>query len=204
MYYASLRNYNMIIMQRSPNYIYKAKGIFKSRLFLATVALLLVVSTGSFLYLKDNFHAITPGEAYRSAQLDSDKLEFYVKKHQIKSILNLRGCRPDHDWYKEEVRTSANLNVAHYDISLSATREPTPEEVKELILIFRTAPRPLLIHCRAGADRSGLAAAMWKVIIDHEPKSEARKQLSIMFAHIPIGGPEAMDHFFDNWDPTAN
>jgi protein tyrosine/serine phosphatase len=192
------------MMQRSPAQIPKAKWILKCRLFLAAFTLLLVVSTGSFLYLKDNFHAITPGEAYRSAQLDGEKLEFYVKKYQIRSILNLRGRRPDHDWYKEEIRTSANLNVVHYDISLSAVRKPSPEDVRELIHIFRTAPRPLLIHCKAGADRSGLAAAMWKVIVDREPKSEARKQLSIKFAHIPLGGPEAMDSFFDNWDPTKN
>jgi len=57
---------------------------------------------------------------------------------------------------------------------------------------------------RGSADRSGLAAAMWKVIVDREPKSEAEKQLSILSGHIPIGKTSAMDRFFENWIPTIN
>jgi len=182
----------------------KAKEIFKSKLFLATIVLLLITTTGSFLYLKDNFHVITQGEAYRSAQLDRDELELFVKKYNIKSILNLRGGNPNNEWYNEEMQASSDLNIAHYDISLSATREPTAEEVAKIIVIFKTAPRPLLLHCKAGADRSGLVAAMWKVVVDHEPKSEAGKQLSILFGHIPIGGTSAMDRFFDSWNPASN
>jgi len=148
-----------------------------------------------------NFHAVTPGEAYRSAQLDRDELEYYIKKHNIKSILNLRGENPNASWYMEELRVSIERNVTHYDISLSASREPTNADVQRLIEIFKHAPRPILIHCQAGADRSGLVAAMWKVIVDREPKSEAEKQISILYGHIPIGKTSAMDHFFENWRP---
>ena len=125
-------------------------------------------------------------------------------KYNIKSILNLRGSNLGHEWYKEEMRASSDLRIAHYDIALSATHELTSDEVAKIIVIFKTAPRPLLLHCKAGADRSGLVAAMWKVIIDHEPKSEAGRQLSILFGHIPIGGTLAMDRFFDSWTPPLN
>ncbi|HET6516058.1 MAG TPA: DUF2147 domain-containing protein [Thermodesulfovibrionales bacterium] len=37
-----------------------------------------------------NFHAIAPGEACRSAQLDGDGLDYYIKKYHIRSLLNLR------------------------------------------------------------------------------------------------------------------
>jgi hypothetical protein len=42
---------------------------------------------------------------------------------------------------------------------------------------------------------------MWKVIVDKEPKSEAKKQLSLLFGHLPIGKTAAMDKFFHNWNP---
>ena len=51
---------------------------------------------------------------------------------------------------------------------------------------------------------SGLVAAMWKVIVDKEPKSEAGKQLSILYGHLPIGKTTATDHFFENWTPPLN
>lgn len=104
----------------------------------------------------------------------------------------------------EEKKVSAKHNVQHYDVSLSVSHEPTKDDVRKLMEIFKHAPRPILIHCQAGADRSGRVAAMWKVIVDKEPKSEAGKQLSILYGHLPIGKTTAMDHFFENWNPPLN
>jgi protein tyrosine/serine phosphatase len=175
------------------------------RIVLAAIVLLMLPPAGYFgvyMQVQGNFHAITPGEAYRSAKLDSGKLEHYIKKYNIKSIVNLIGEDPYKAWYQEELRVSAEHNIRHYDISLSATEPPTAEDTRRLVKIFQTAPRPVLIHCKGGSDRSGLAAAMWKVIVDKEPKSEAHKQLSIIYGHFPIGKTTALDHFFDQWEPA--
>jgi protein tyrosine/serine phosphatase len=167
-----------------------------------TIVLVLLSSASYFLYIEEqgNFHPITEGEAYRSAQLDRDEFEYYIKKYDIKSIVNLRGEHPEAAWYREEKKVSTEHNVKHYDISLSSSREPDQEDIRRLMKVFRTAPRPVLIHCQAGADRSGLAAAIWKVIVDKEPKSEAEKQLSIFYGHLPIGKTTVMDRFFQNWN----
>jgi undecaprenyl-diphosphatase len=175
------------------------------RIVIAAVVLLMLLPAGYFgvyMPVQGNFHPITPGEAYRSAKLDREKLEHYIKKYNIKSIVNLIGKDPRKPWYQEELQVSAEHNVKHYDITLSATQEPTDDDVRKLVEIFQHAPRPVLIHCKGGSDRSGLAAAMWKVIIDKEPKSEARKQLSILYGHLPIGKTSAMDHFFEQWEPA--
>lgn len=176
------------------------------KLFIIASILLLLLTASFILYMEEqgNFHPITRGEAYRSAQLDRDELEYYIKKYNIKSILNLRGKNQDAPWYMEEKKVSAKHNVQHYDVSLSASHEPTEDDVRKLMEIFKHAPRPILIHCQAGADRSGLVAAMWKVIVDKEPKSEAGKQLSILYGHLPIGKTTAADHFFENWNPPLN
>ena len=178
----------------------------RSGIFIVILLPLLLLSAG-YLYVEEshNFHPITEGEAYRSAQLDREEFEYYINRYNIKSIINLRGENPRAPWYQEELSISAERNIKHYDISLSSSHKPTEEDVRKLIEIFRTAPRPVLIHCLAGADRSGLAAAMWKVIIDKEPKSEAEKQLSLAYGHLPVGKACAMDRFFRSWDPaTAN
>jgi predicted ATPase len=47
-----------------------------------------------------------------------------------------------------------------------------------------------------------MAAAIWKVVVDKEPKSVAEKQLSIFYGHLPIGKTTAMDHFFQKWTPA--
>ena len=178
----------------------------KFKVLVAAVSLVVFFGASYFLYMDEqgNFHAITRGEAYRSALLDRDELEHYIKKYEIKSIVNLLGDHPNEPWYREEKEVSADHNLEHYDLSLPATHEPTEEEARELVEIFKNAPRPVLIHCKAGADRSGLAAAMWKVVVDKEPKSVAAKELSVLYGHIPIGKTIAMDHFFEKWNPALN
>jgi protein tyrosine/serine phosphatase len=176
------------------------------KVLVAAVALVVFFGASYFLYMDEqgNFHPITRGEAYRSALLDRDELEHYIKKYEIKSIINLLGDHPNEPWYREEIEVSTGLNIEHYDLALPPTHEPTEEQARELVEIFKNAPRPVLIHCKAGADRSGLAAAMWKVVVDKEPKSEAAKELSVLYGHIPIGKTIAMDHFFEKLSPALN
>lgn len=180
----------------------------KSKAKLITIAIILIFLSGLAFYIyieeRGNFHAITHGQAYRSAQLDKDELEYYIKKYNIRSIINLRGDHPNKDWYIEEKQISLKNNLNFYSLRLSSSREPDDEDIDKLINIFKEAPRPVLIHCRAGADRSGLAAAIWKVVIDKEPKSIAKKQLSIFYGHLPFGKTSAMDRFFDKWNPPLS
>jgi protein tyrosine/serine phosphatase len=173
----------------------------KYKILVSGFVLLFLLSTSYFLYMKEqgNFHTISYGEAYRSAQLDTDEFEYYIKKYNIKSIVNLRGRNPHALWYEEEIGVCAKHGLKHFDISLSASREPAEKDISELMEIFKTAPRPLLIHCLGGADRSGLAAAIWKIKIDRESISEADKQLSLLYGHLPIGGTSAMDRFFQKY-----
>ncbi len=177
----------------------------KPQIIIAVFVLSLLLSAG-YLFIEeyDNFHPITRGEAYRSAQLDRDELVYYIRKYNIKSIINLRGDDLMASWYREEKQVSEEYNVKLYDLSLSACREPAEEEIKTLLMLFKRIPRPVLIHCRAGSDRTGLAAAMWKLVVDKEPKSEAEKQLSLVFGHFPIGKSAVLDRFFQNWNPESD
>ncbi|MBF0591890.1 MAG: dual specificity protein phosphatase family protein [Nitrospirae bacterium] len=179
----------------------------RRRIFLyASIALLciLLCSFIGYAVATGNFHVVTPGEAYRSAQLDQSQLDYYIGRYRIRSILNLRGKHPEAPWYTDEVRFSGTHKIAHYDIAMSATREPTATEISSLMRVFAQAPRPILIHCYAGADRSGLASAIWKVVVDHQTKANARQQLSILYGHIPLGKTAAMDSFFEQWSPARD
>jgi undecaprenyl-diphosphatase len=149
-----------------------------------------------------NFHEITKGEAFRAAQMNGTELEHCIINYHLKSILNLRGKYPEEKWYCDEMKICAKYGVMHYDVSLSAYRELSPEEFKMLKGIFDAAPRPILILCQAGADRAGLVAAMWKLTVDKESRIDAVKQLSILFGHMSIGPPSAMDRSFEHWHPA--
>jgi len=171
------------------------------RVAAAAAAFMALVVGLRFWYLEEqgNFHAITPGEAYRSAQMDRDELEYYLGKYHIRSVINLRGRAAGQPWYEEEVKVCRELGVGHYDVVLKADELPPQEEIGYLIALFKHVPRPVLIHCRAGSDRSGLAAAIWKVVVDGASKQEAQRQLSLLYGHLPFGPTQVMDQFLDQW-----
>lgn len=155
-----------------------------------------------YLEEQGNFHPVAPGEAYRSAQLDRDELEYYIRKFKIRSIINLRDEEAGEPWYEEEISTCRKLGVSHFDLGLSADKAPSSSRIKELLRLFRVAPRPVLIHCQAGSDRAGLASALWKVAVDGASASVAKRQLSIRYGHIPFGPTQISDELFDKWAST--
>jgi len=173
----------------------------RKRRLIATITMVAVLAVlfGSYEYWmreQGNFRTVTAGEAYRSAQLDRDELAGYTTKYGIRSVINLRGKSQTASWYRDEIDFCAGHGIDHYDLQLSAGTQPSPEQMDSLVTIFRTAPRPVLIHCMAGADRSGLAAAIWKMEIDGVTPPEAERQLSIQYGHLPFGSTQAMNRAF--------
>src|SRR5262245_38007736 len=51
-----------------------------------------------------NEHAVIPGQVYRCAQLTANQLERKIRRHGIRTVVNLRGCNPLVPWYVEEAR----------------------------------------------------------------------------------------------------
>ena len=179
------------------------------RLKLLLIILLIspvIVLKGYSLYLtlQGNFHTITPGEAYRSAQLDRRKLEFYINKYNIKSVISLSCERKEARWYKDELEICKEYRIVRHSIPMSSRHEPTEQVIKYVTDAFNGSPRPVLIHCKRGSDRTGLVAAMWKVLVDKEPKSVAKKQLSLVYLHFPIGWAGSLDRYFEKWKPPQD
>lgn len=141
-----------------------------------------------------NFHTVIPGELYRSAQFNPEKVEYFERQYGIKTIINLLGPS-DLGWYKQEVEASAKAGIAHIDFKLSASRELTRDQITALIAIMRAAPKPILVHCKGGSDRSGLASALYLAAIAGASEQTAERQLSAYYGHIslPFAPAWAMD-----------
>ena len=134
--------------------------------------------------LFDNFHVVRKNVLYRSKQLHPRRLAQYVKKYNIKTVINLRGVNRNSKWWREEYKLMLKLNVRLYNIPMSAQRLPKKEELAKLLYIYQHAPRPILIHCKSGSDRTGEAAAMWVLHQEKKGKKKAMQQLGLKYGHI--------------------
>jgi protein tyrosine/serine phosphatase len=170
-------------------------------------AVALLVAVGGFfglLQLGGNFHAVVPGALYRAAQVTPERLAVYARAHGVRTVINLRGAHPGEAWYDAELAAAAALGLGHVDFPMSAKRELEETQAAALIALMRAAPKPALIHCMGGADRSGLAAALYVAAVAGGTEAEAEAQLSPRFGHIPIpflSSAYAMDRTFERLEP---
>ncbi|ORE97688.1 tyrosine-protein phosphatase [Aurantimonas sp. 22II-16-19i] len=167
-------------------------------------ALLLVAPPATYagyLSLSGNIHAVEPGVVYRSGQLDADQLQQLIDRTHIRSILNLRGANPGEAWYRDEELVAAENGVHSIPLGISANREPSMATLRQIAAAIRTAPKPLLIHCMGGADRSGLASAIYEYAVAGRSADAARGQLSFAYGHFPwlTSRTGAMDRAFERF-----
>ncbi|PRD42272.1 protein tyrosine phosphatase [Phyllobacterium phragmitis] len=156
------------------------------------------------LQLSGNFHVISTGEAYRSAQPTPARIDAYSKQFGIKTIINLRGASQNASWYKAETSEAAKLGITHIDFKMSAGKQLSQAEASQIISILENAPKPLLIHCKAGADRSGLISALYLAAVKKAGEAAAESQISIRYGHfsLPFVSTYAMDRTFEFLEPS--
>jgi len=171
-----------------------------------TLLFVLLALAGAYAYVHvgGNFHEVEKGVVYRSSWLGSEKLKQAVDSLGVKSVLNLCGEQPGVAWYEGEVEVSRRRGVKFVSLALSANTALDARQVAKLAEIVRDAPKPLLIHCRAGSDRTGLASAIY-VALRGGSLRDAQDQLSLFYGHFPYFGSKsvAMDVTLERFYPSV-
>jgi protein tyrosine phosphatase (PTP) superfamily phosphohydrolase (DUF442 family) len=169
------------------------------------VILVLLFIFGAYAYVHGggNFHEVEKGVVYRSSWLGAEGLEKAIARHGVKSVLNLCGEQPGKAWYDGEVTVSRRFGVRLMSLAFSANTPLDSNQVAQLADALRDAPKPLLIHCRAGSDRTGLACALY--VASHGGSyRDAQDQLSLFYGHFPYLGSKSvamdvtLERFFES------
>lgn len=149
----------------------------------------------------NNFYEVAPG-VFRSNQPDPNRLRDYADKG-ITSILNLRGKSTNPPYlFEREVCAETGQNLI--DINhMSARAAPSKAALLSLLEAMRSTPKPFLFHCKSGADRTSLAAAMYLMVFEGAPVSVARKQFSMRFMHLKWTKSGVLDHILDVFEDEA-
>ncbi len=150
-----------------------------------------------------NFHEVIPGELYRSGQPGDAQIDKAAARYGVKTIINLRNERRG-EWYAEEKASAEENGVTLIDFPLSSGRFVPVEESARLAEIMRTAEKPILIHCEHGANRTGLASAIYVGAVAKRSELFSELQLSPYYGHIPIRGigRYAMYQSWDEFEET--
>ena len=145
-----------------------------------------------------NLHQID-AQMWRSNQPTPGRVE-QAAKAGIKTIINLRGPRNDGGW-KLESEACKKANITLIDFTARSRAAPDKEMLYGVRDLFNSIEKPALMHCKSGADRAGLMAALYVLIHCKKPVAEAIKQLSLRYLHVRQAKTGMLDSFFEAYAP---
>ena len=143
-----------------------------------------------------NRHYVTP-DFLRSAQPSPGHIK-KLARDGVKTIINLRGERNcssylwEKQWCEELGITLINFQVRSRDV-------PQKQVIQDAKDLFDRVEKPVLVHCKSGADRAGFMAALY-LVLEGRSVEEALKQLSPAYGHIRQGKTGILDYFFETYE----
>lgn len=142
-----------------------------------------------------NWGVVESGRLYRSNHPTPWQLEQAVRRHGIRTVINLRGHREGCGSDALGRQAAAALGLEHIDAPLESRGAPHKDRVLRLAGIYARMTEPALIHCKSGADRTGLAAGIW-LLVQGRGVEAALDQLSLRYGHVAAARTGILDAFF--------
>lgn len=142
-----------------------------------------------------NWGAVEPGRLYRSNHPLPWQLRAAARRFGLKTLVNLRGWRPECGSDALSRREAARLGLVHVDAPLESRGAPHRVRLLRLAEIFARMTEPALLHCKSGADRTGLAAGVW-LLLQGRSVAEAAAQLTWRYGHVAAAKTGILDAFF--------
>ena len=141
-----------------------------------------------------NFGVVEPGRLYRSGQLSRWQVRRVLADNHIARIVCMtgRGGRPAD--VAAEVAAAADLHVRRDVYPLGGDGTGQVQQYVNAVSAVAAAERagqPVLVHCVAGAQRTGGVIALYEMLVERRPAAEVYAQLR-QFGHDPHDNPHLL------------
>lgn len=132
-----------------------------------------------------NFGVIEPGAVYRSAALTPAAIARLHDEYKIKTIVDLGGFDKEPENDAREAHTAEALGIQRIVLPLEGDGTGNPNAYVQALRIMADPTRqPVLVHCSAGAQRTGAAAKLYGQIVQNADEAKLAKDLRT-FGHDP-------------------
>ena len=167
------------------------------------VLLVVLVFVGKYVYdvnINYNFETITEGKVYKSGVIPPNEIESYVKKHHIKSIVDLRfpgtADLVNNPEIPQELiaekEAIAKIKGVNY-FNNGSDQVPKPENLKTFFKIMDNPDNyPVLIHCYHGVGRAEMYSAIYRIEYENWSNEQARQGVRtiVKFSSFDDGTPK--------------
>jgi protein tyrosine/serine phosphatase len=127
------------------------------------------------------FGVVEQGQIYRSGQLHKALVEKTLRKYKIAKIVDLTGAVPGDQNQQAEIRATQDLGIERVELHLKGDGTGDIRHYVEAIAFIHDAVhqnKPVLVHCAAGAQRTGGVIAAYRMLVQKKPPSEVQHEMT--------------------------
>ncbi|MBL8746515.1 MAG: tyrosine-protein phosphatase [Phycisphaerae bacterium] len=138
-----------------------------------------------------NFGVVEPGCIFRSGRLTPRMIRRVRREHGIRTIIDLGAYPAGTPEEQLMQRTAEELGLTRYvmrGVIGNATGNPNVY-LRAIRLLADESSHPVLIHCAAGAERTGAAVILFRHLVQGKPIDEVYKE-ALCFKHDPAKNRE--------------
>ena len=155
---------------------------------------MILTDHGIFRLFYLNLHKVSE-RFWRSAQPAPHQIRALAEKG-VRTVVNLRGGREYGSWPLER-ETVEDCGMRLEEFLVRSRGAPDKETMLVARAFFAGLDYPVLVHCKAGADRAGFMSALYLLLHEGKSADEALGQLSARYGHFRFSKTGILDRFFE-------
>jgi protein tyrosine phosphatase (PTP) superfamily phosphohydrolase (DUF442 family) len=171
-----------------------ARAVKANRKYWRLLAVILIVSVGLGIYvwdevLKERFFAkrfgvVVPEKLFRSGQISPYMIEPVIRDKHLQVVIDLNGLEagPLKTYQEAEMQACKTAGVDHFRYPLKGDGTGNVKhyvDALEKIQQCMLEGKPVLVHCAAGAQRTGGVVACYQMLFEGKSPAEARSEIEI-------------------------
>lgn len=128
------------------------------------------------------FGVVQEGQVYRSGRLSAALVRRILVKYNIRLIVDLTGNSPDNHDQKAEKQAAAELGIERLTFPLRGNGTGDINNYARAIAAIVKAKqerKPVLVHCAAGAQRTGGVIAAYRLLVEQKDPSFIHTELML-------------------------
>jgi protein tyrosine/serine phosphatase len=133
-----------------------------------------------YRFVAKRFGTVVPGRIYRSGQISKWMIGPTIEDHGIEVIVDLTSLDPRDEHQQVELETAERMGVEHRRLVMSGDGIGATEDYATAVEILHDCAqdgRPVLVHCAAGAQRTGGVVASYRLLVEGKSPAEAMAEM---------------------------
>jgi len=148
--------------------------------------------------IRFNFHEIAKN-VFRSSQPTMWQLERLKKRYNLVTIVNLKDANRQSAYFHFEEEKCEALGLNLINVNISSRGFPTYERLLKYKKVIEQMQEPVLIHCKAGADRTGIFCTLYQYFYENRSIKETDQLKLFPYGHFRYSNAGKGDYYFEQF-----